>query len=126
VVDNISGNNGNSGDSRNVNNANMINGTGKSAGNARSGRRKDFYGKRNGSDQMANKGGYLNKNGSGKDNYSNYSKDNKSGLKDGKLGRESAKKKEAVSEETVACHTGIQAGENLRKLWKISSWILRE
>jgi len=45
VVDNISGNNGNSGDSRNVNNANMINGTGKSAGNARSGRRKDFYGK---------------------------------------------------------------------------------
>jgi len=40
---------------------------------------------------MANKGGYLNKNGSGKDNYSNYSKDNKSGLKDGKLGRESAK-----------------------------------
>lgn len=91
MVDNISGNNGNSGDSRNVNNANMINGTGKNAGNARSGRRKDFYGKRNGSDQMANKGGYLNKNGSGKDNYSNYSKDNKSGLKDGKLGRESAK-----------------------------------
>lgn len=53
MVDNISGNNGNSGDSRNVNNANMINGTGKNAGNARSGRRKDFYGKRNGSDQMA-------------------------------------------------------------------------
>jgi len=95
---------------------------------------------------MANKGGYLNKNGSGKDNYSNYSKDNKSGLKDGKLGRESAKNgyKEnnsllkgsgirrdggaarAGGMQTVACHTGIQAGENLRKLWKISSWILRE